>query len=205
MGSQAKSVGSVTNLLEQLQTGSAVEREAAAAAIVRRYLIQLSNLVNRSVAPSLRRRVDAENVALATFHSFCVRLADGQFQLEGRDDFWHLLVRIALNKMRKEVATQVTQKRDVRRDRALTANDGAVIDLLDTHTPTADEAAIMAEEMNRLLDRLPADIRPIAVWKFEGFTNEEIATKLDYTIRTVERKVRLIREKWGEALHCSEG
>ena len=47
-----------------------------------------------------------------------------------------------------------------------------------------------------LLDTLPADIRPIALWKFEGFTNEEIAAKLGYTLRTVERKVGLISEKW---------
>jgi ECF sigma factor len=47
---------------------------------------------------------------------------------------------------------------------------------------------------------LPADIRPIAMWKFEGFTHEEIASKLGYTLRTVERKARLIREKWDRTI-----
>jgi DNA-directed RNA polymerase specialized sigma24 family protein len=140
--------------------------------------------------------VDAEEVVLTTFHSFCRRLANGQFQLDGRDDFWRLLVRIALNKTRKEVAAQMSQKRDARRDQGLTADDGSLIEVLDRRTPTPDEAALMAEAMDQLLDRLPADIRPIAVWKFEGFTNQEIAAKLNYTLRTVERKVSLIRKAW---------
>jgi RNA polymerase sigma factor (sigma-70 family) len=179
-----------------MRAGSAAEREAAATAIVQRYFARLAELVSRSVSPRLRRRIDAEDVALTTFHSFCQRLAEGRFQLDGRDDFWRLLVRIALNKGRKEVAAHLTQKRDTRRDRATAADERTLIDVLDRRTPTPDEAAIMAEEMGRLLDRLPADIRPIAVWKFEGFTNGEIAAKLDYTVRTVERKVRLIRQAW---------
>ena len=111
---------------------------------------------------------------------------------------------IALNKTRKEATAQMTQKRDARRDRGLTADDGTLIDVLDCRTPTPDDAAIMTEEMARLLDRLPADIRPIAIWKFEGFTHEEIAAKLGYTLRTVERKVRLIREKWDRTIPETE-
>ncbi len=179
-----------------MQTGSDAEREAAATAIVRRYFAQLVDLVGQRISPRLKGRVDPEDLAQATFHSFCLRLANGQFQLDDREDFWQLLVCIALNKTRKLATAQMTQKRDARRDRGLTADDGTLIDVLDHRTPTPDDAAIMAEEMVRLLGELPADIRPIAVWKFEGFTHEEIAAKLGYTLRTVERKVRLIRDRW---------
>ena len=61
----------------------------------------------------------------------------------------------------------------------------------------------MAEEMDRRLEMLPADIRPIAVWRFEGFTNEEIAEKLGCTLRNVKRKVGLIRKKWADAVPAS--
>ena len=196
MGSPTNRPGSVTRLLGQMQAGSDVEREAASTAIVRRYFAQLAEVVGRHLSPRLRRRLDPEDLAQTTFHSFCLRLANGQFQLDDREDFWQLLVSIALNKTRKEATAQMTQKRDARRDRGLTAADGALIDVLDRRTPTPDDAAIMAEAMARLLDALPADIRPIAGWKLEGFTNEEIAAKLDYTLRTVERKIKLIREKW---------
>ena len=53
-----------------------------------------------------------------------------------------------------------------------------------------------------MLDRLSDTIlRAIALWKMEGFTTEEIASKLDCTTRTVERKLQLIRRLWdrGEA------
>jgi RNA polymerase sigma factor (sigma-70 family) len=189
----------VTRLLGQLRAGTADDREAAAAAIVQRYFARLADVVGRNLSPRLRRRVDPEDLALATFQSFCLRLANGQFELEDRKDFWQLLVRIALNKTRREATAQTTRKRDLRRERdAEGAGDAPLAELLDGRTPTPQEAAIMAEEMTRLLDRLPADIRPIAVWKFEGFTHAEIAAMLGYTLRTVERKVRLIREAWGD-------
>jgi hypothetical protein len=34
----------------------------------------------------------------------------------------------------------------------------------------------------------------IAVWKMEGFTNEEIAIKISRSLPTVERKLALIRK-----------
>jgi RNA polymerase sigma-70 factor, ECF subfamily len=200
MGSPTNLPGSVTRLLGQMQVGSDAERDVASTAIVRRYFAQLAEVVGRHLSPRLRRRVDPEDLAQTTFHSFCLRLANGQFKLDDRKDFWQLLVSIALNKTCKEATAHMTRKRDARRDRGLTAEDGTIIDVLDRRTPTPDDAAIMADEMARLLDSLPADIRPIAIWKFEGFTHEEIAAMLGYTLRTVERKVRLIREKWDRTI-----
>jgi DNA-directed RNA polymerase specialized sigma24 family protein len=39
----------------------------------------------------------------------------------------------------------------------------------------------------------------MAIYKLEGYTNEEIANLPDLkcAVRTVERKLRLIREAWG--------
>ena len=36
----------------------------------------------------------------------------------------------------------------------------------------------------------------LATWKMEGFSNEEIAKKVNRTTRTVERKLQLIRKIW---------
>jgi len=41
-------------------------------------------------------------------------------------------------------------------------------------------------------------LRSIAVWKMEGYTVEEIAARLGCVPRTIERKLRTIRELWGE-------
>jgi hypothetical protein len=66
--------------------------------------------------------------------------------------------------------------------------------------PTPEEAAAVAEETERRLAQLPADLRRIALWKLEGYTNAEIAARPEMRCaeRTVERKLRLIRETWGE-------
>jgi DNA-directed RNA polymerase specialized sigma24 family protein len=65
--------------------------------------------------------------------------------------------------------------------------------------PTPEFAAQVAEEFRRLLDRLGDDtLRAVALAKLEGDTTEEIAARLGCVPRTVERKLRTIRELWGE-------
>ena len=65
------------------------------------------------------------------------------------------------------------------------------------HEPTPEEAAETADECRRLLDLLDdPELRQIALWKVEGYTNEEIADRLDCVARTVERKVSRIRLLW---------
>jgi FixJ family two-component response regulator len=48
------------------------------------------------------------------------------------------------------------------------------------------------------LDRLAQALRLIAVWKMEGYHNQEIAAKLGCVPRTVERKLVLIRTLWSQ-------
>ena len=63
--------------------------------------------------------------------------------------------------------------------------------------PTPEFAAQVAEECQRLLDGLGDDeLRMLALWKMEGYTNAEIAAKLGRSQPTVERKLRLIRSRW---------
>jgi DNA-directed RNA polymerase specialized sigma24 family protein len=64
-------------------------------------------------------------------------------------------------------------------------------------TPTPEFAAIVAEKCRRLLNQLDDDLRPVALAKMEEYTNEEIASKLDCSVSTVERSLRLIRTIWG--------
>ena len=64
-----------------------------------------------------------------------------------------------------------------------------------------DFLAQMREEMDGLLARLEDDeLRTIAMMKLEGSTNQEIADHLDVTERTVERKVKKIRDAWSSMI-----
>jgi DNA-directed RNA polymerase specialized sigma24 family protein len=63
--------------------------------------------------------------------------------------------------------------------------------------PSPEFAAQVADECRRLLALLEDDeLRSIAQWKMEGFTNSEIAQKLGYVTVTIERRLRLIRSIW---------
>jgi DNA-directed RNA polymerase specialized sigma24 family protein len=67
--------------------------------------------------------------------------------------------------------------------------------------PSPAFAAEVAEECERLLRLLRnRELQAVAVWKMEGYTNEEIAAKLDYAPRSVKRKLQLIRDRWQKEL-----
>ena len=58
---------------------------------------------------------------------------------------------------------------------------------------------MVQEECDRLLDRLSDEtLRNVALWRLEGFSNDEIAGKLDMTTRSVERKLNRIRQLWSD-------
>ncbi len=63
--------------------------------------------------------------------------------------------------------------------------------------PTPEFAAMVAEEFERRLLGMGDDtLRRIALLKLEGYTNEEIGAQLGCVVRTVERKLDVIRKTW---------
>jgi RNA polymerase sigma factor (sigma-70 family) len=134
-----------------------------------------------------------EDLALRSFHSVCQRLRDPErpLNLGGRDDLWRLLatrtVSRAIDLIRRHHPEEVPGDQDLTH--------------LLTREPTPEEAAEVADECRRLLDLLEEpELRQIALWKVEGYTNEEIAARLDCVTRTIERKVRRIRLMWKHEL-----
>ena len=55
----------------------------------------------------------------------------------------------------------------------------------------------MADEYRRLLALLDdPELVSVACWKLEGYTTDEMADKLGYVSRTIERKLQVIRTIW---------
>lgn len=202
------SAGSVTHWLSQLKAGD----PAAAQKLWERYFRRLVGLARKKLQESPRRAADEEDVALSAFATFCRRAEAGQFsQLSDRDSLWRLLAVITARKAIRLVGEERSQKRGgairVTKGRAAdpdfvpTGLGGAagVVGLEDliSREPTPDFAAQVAEEFQRLLGMLgDHDLRSLALWKMEGYSNDEIATKLRCVPRTVERRLRLIRRLW---------
>ena len=51
-----------------------------------------------------------------------------------------------------------------------------------------------------MMSQLDDELQTVARLKLEGHTNAEIAEKLDVVERTVERKLKRIRNRWSENL-----
>jgi DNA-directed RNA polymerase specialized sigma24 family protein len=63
--------------------------------------------------------------------------------------------------------------------------------------PSPAEAALLNEALEQRLEALNSpELQQIALWRLEGYTNQEIAARLDRTERSVERKLERIRHKW---------
>ncbi len=112
----------------------------------------------------------------------------GRFpRLLDRADLWRLL---ALFTVRKAIDLQRR-----RRPEETTAPED--LEQFLGREPAPELAAEMADEYRRLLDLL-ADpgLQAIALWKVEGYQNEEIAARLGCAVRSVERKLQRIRILW---------
>jgi len=73
----------------------------------------------------------------------------------------------------------------------------APLEQIEGPEPTPAFAAQVAEECRQLLERLDSpELRSVALLKVEGYGNEEIAARLGCGVRTVERRLRLIRSIW---------
>ena len=184
--------GSVTAWIDGLKAGD----PTAARQLWERYFRRMIRFSRDRLWGADRRATDEEDVALSAFDSFCRGAGNGQFpQLDGRDRLWPLLVRI----MGRKAADLVTHQRTLKRGGAATRLDDAALDRIETPTPPPDLAAELAEEFCRLLDRLPdPSLRAVAVLKFEGYEGAEIARHLGCGVRTVERKLVVIRRLWSE-------
>ncbi len=183
--------GSVSRWLSQLH----VSDPAGAQPLWERYFQRLVDVARRHLRGASRRAADEEDVALSAFDSFWRAAAAGRFpQLADRDDLWRILVTITARKALHMLRDEGRLKRG---GGAGVIEDEEALEQVIGAEPTPEFAAQVAEEHQRLLDQLPDPVlRTVALWKMEGYTTDEIAERLGCSPRTVERKLRLIRDTW---------
>jgi DNA-directed RNA polymerase specialized sigma24 family protein len=187
--------GSVTCWLDGLRAGDT----AAAEVLWEGYYQRLIGLARQKLRGRHGGPADEEDVALSAFDSFCRGAAAGRFpRLADRADLWQVLLLLTARKAADAIRAERTLKRGGGRVAQEPAgDDGPGLSAAVGSEPTPSFAAQVAEECRRLLDRLGDDeLRTIALWKMEGYTNAEIAARLGRSVATVERKLKLIRRTW---------
>jgi DNA-directed RNA polymerase specialized sigma24 family protein len=194
--------GSVSRWLEGLRAGDAADIQR----LWDRYFHRLVALAGARLPGHARRDRDEEDVALSAFRSFCERAGRGQFpRLDDRDDLWRLLATITARKAIKAIEHGDRQKRGGGRvlgESAIMVEGGIGEGMARFigREPTPEAAAQFAEDVDRLLDSLgDATLRTIALHKLECRNSQEIAAALGISARSVDRKLELIREIWGDA------
>jgi DNA-directed RNA polymerase specialized sigma24 family protein len=171
-----------------------------------RYFRRLVGLAAKRLPLNSRRDSDEEDVALSAFRSFCGRAARGQFPaLSDRDDLWLLLASITVRKVVSVIRRRSCLKRGggaVVGESALleiAAVSGEGLSLFLGRDPSPELAAQLADDYERLMAALGDEsLRVVARMKMEGHSTEEVAERLGVSSRTVDRKLRLIRNIWGE-------
>jgi DNA-directed RNA polymerase specialized sigma24 family protein len=184
--------GSVTRWLGPLQAGD----PAAAQQLWERYFRRLVGLARVKLHGAPRRAADEEDVALSAFDSFCRNAEHGRFpRLADRDSLWRLLVVITARKAAHQARDEGRRKRGG--GAAPVADAEALLAEALSREPSPEFAAGVAEECQRLLDRLgDRELQAVALLRMEGYSVEEVAEKLGCAPRTVKRKLALIRTVW---------
>jgi DNA-directed RNA polymerase specialized sigma24 family protein len=165
-------------------------RRDAVARLLERYFQRLTGLARLRLRGQPELAGYEEDVALSAFTSLCLGAERGLFpRLLDREDLWHLLgvitVRKAIDLLRRRRPEPPAEEED--------------LEQLLSRDPEPELAAEVADEYRRLFDGLgDPQLRAVALWKIEGYKNEEIAQKLGCVVRSVERKLQCIRALWAE-------
>ena len=193
---------SISRWIEEIKRGSPDATEV----IWDRYFPQLVQLAREKLRGLPSRMADEEDVALSALDSFCRGAQRGRFpDLADRQGLWRLLFQITLHKAAELARHERRQIRGGGRVQGESALDGSGsapgghgLSQIAGDVVSPEFAAIMADQCRRLLQCLEPDLQSLALAKMEGYSNEELAQRTGRSLRTVERRLHLIRRKWEE-------
>lgn len=199
-----ESNGSITRLIEEIRGGGS----SAVPGVWNRYFSKLSEIAQNGMSSLPGRSVDGEDLASAVLETVCRKVGNGQFpELRDRDGLWLLLLAITrckvINQMRHDLCTKrgggrVLLETDVK---AFQNNYFDLDDLAGTE-PTSESVVSLRDSCNHLITESLRDdtAKSIAILKLEGLNNAEVAVRLNIVVRTVERKLKVIRWLWEKEL-----
>lgn len=193
--------GSITGWISELRRGN----KEAATQLWRSYFARMVDVARKRIQFE-KTAFDEEDAALSAFDVFCSSIKQGKYpNIKDRDELWRLLCQFTIRKVSDRTKYETATKRGDGRhgERQLKIS----IDNLDPSNLCAleeqpDLVLMMADECQHLVSLLDdSQLESVALWKLEGLSNEEIAERLNYSRRTVQRMLKLIRKTWEEELN----
>lgn len=187
---------SVTCLIERLK----VADPEAAQQVWTRYFERLLPLARARLKQRPDSAVDPEDVLVSVFDRFFRAAGQGRFaRLNDRDDLWQVLLMLT----ERQAASQVRRNAAAKRGGNLAASSRAAppdaLAALSDPTPGQEFVAAFNDSLSRAVRRLTEEkTREVALLRMEGYENREIAERLEISLSTVERKLRVVRAVWEE-------
>jgi RNA polymerase sigma-70 factor, ECF subfamily len=166
--------------------------EGDARAVFEHFTRRLIGLAHAHLNVRFRHKIDVEDVVQSVYKSFLIRYGEGALAAEGWDGLWGLLTCITVRKCADRIRYLRAQRRDATREEAAPAAEhaepwrNAV-----SREPTPEEAAVLAETVERLMRGLDGDERSVVELSLQGYSTQEISA----TLNRAERSVRRLRER----------
>lgn len=190
---------SITFFIHELQNG----KQDNAHRIWSHFYRRLLPLARRHLHQRVRRVVDEEDVALRAMEECFRQLQAGYMpSIRNRDNLWVLLVKITERRALNANRDLLNPKRGagaVRGHSVFFKTDDSIANGFDQYEGrerTPELGAITAENFERLMKVLEPDQQKVATFKFQGYTNREIAATMRCAVVTVERRLNRIRKRW---------
>ncbi|MEM8710571.1 MAG: ECF-type sigma factor [Planctomycetota bacterium] len=180
---------SVTSWIRALKGGD----DDAAALIWARFFDRVCGLARNRLRDLPTTASDPEDVALSAMNALCRGARDGRFRsLEDRSDLWDVIAMITIRKA-IDARRKVHRSPDLRGGGAISLDSIADPESLDS--AYVSDRCTTGEELLALLDD---ELRPVALLRLEGYSNEEIGEHIGRSEPTVRRYLRRIRLTWQE-------
>jgi RNA polymerase sigma-70 factor (ECF subfamily) len=167
--------------------------EDAARKLYDAYVDRLVAVARRRLSQRLASRVDPEDIVQSVYRTFFGRVKEGKFHIDDQDDLCKLLMRITVHKTLRQVAYHQAAKRDKGQETGQGEHSNEMMMQLLDEEPTPQTAVAFVDQLEHFLNRLRPEERQILEMRLQGYSNEEIAKKLNIYDRKIRRVVERIR------------
>ena len=186
--------GSITRLIPDLLDRD----EVAIGELWRRYVGRMEAVARPVMVGLAPGAGDEQDVAQSAYFAFCEAAANGLApNLESRNELWRLLSTI----VRHKATDHVRRESRARRGGRGAASVEEFQDVADRY-PSPPQVAQLQEAVDTLFEKLDSasdpKLKAIAILRLEGAAMQEIADRLDCTVRTVQRKLHILERLWWE-------
>ena len=169
--------------------------DAAAGIVFNRYASRLIALARSRLQLAVQQKVDPEDVMQSVFRSFFRRSEAGEFDVANWDNLWTILSLITVRKCANQGKFFTRERRDVRREASPAAGAEASRISWDhlSREPTPDEALVLTETVEQLMEELDDRDRHLVTLALQGFSVREISEQVGFAERTVRRVLQHVR------------